>query len=393
MTQQTWKILMTILLATTTLFWLWLYEKTHSQSIVQASPYVINSVSVPWIDTTYPTRATPNLDESITDLDYRIKTLPYDQDKSAAWYVVYPKLGVTTPLVRPKDWDVKKIQVGEMFDHYKYLEEWALHYVWDAPDQWIGNMVLAVHSSFANTDPGRYKTAGQVAPLSNIGDKVFVYLADITGKYTLYIYTIKRSEQIPETAVDILKQDVTEKSLTLFTCYPIGTTDARRVNQAELTTTLSESEWSKNWWNAEKTHQAAPVKNEAIVKEEQTTKNKEIAVKKETKTKKAVNSENTKKSASFTTQSTTNDKSSKTIKSQSIKPTFKERVTYRPAVYNTAMKLVKTVWFKRTNLQKVIELIDIKIAWFEKDLEIDPNAKKRIVLFMLIQEIVEGFMQ
>ncbi len=312
MTQKIWTVLLATLLASMSLFW-WLYEKTYAQSISVASPYVINSVSVPWVDTTYPTRATPNLDESITDLDYRIKTLPYDLDKSAAWYVVYPKTWVTVPLVRPDTNDVEKIKVWEIFNHYKYLEDGALHYVWDAPDQWIWNMVLAVHSSYLKNDPGRYKTAGQVAPLSTIGDKVFVYLADTKWQYTLYIYTIKRSEEIPETAVDILKQDVTEKSLTLFTCYPIGTADARRVNQAVLTETLSESEWSKNWWNEENAHQTAPVKNEAIVKKEQTIKNKEIAVKKEAKTKKAVNSENIKKSASFTTQSTSNEKSSKII--------------------------------------------------------------------------------
>ena len=194
-------------------FWLlWNYLITWNNPIQAAYSTQVSNT----IDTTFPKRAKPNPTQEIIDLDYRIQTLPYDQDKSAAWYVVYPKSWVTIPLVRPDNNDIEKIKVGEIFNHYKYLEEWALHYVWYAPDQWIWNMVLAVHSSFAKTDPWRYKTAWQVAPLSNIGDKVFVYLADTTGKYTLYIYTIKRSEEIPETAVDILKQDVTEKSLTLF---------------------------------------------------------------------------------------------------------------------------------------------------------------------------------
>lgn len=343
-------------------------ENSFAQSITSASPYVINSVSVPWVDTTYPTRATPNLDESITDVNYRIQTLPYDQDKSAAWYVVYPKAWVTIPLVRPDDGDIKKIQVGELFNHYKYLEDGVLHYVWYSPDQWIWNMVLAVHSSYLKNDPWRYKTAGQVAPLSTVGDKVFVYLADTTWKYTLYIYTIKRSEEIPETAVDILKQDVTEKSLTLFTCYPIGTTDARRVNQAVLTETLSEEQFQS--WT--KSHQSAPTTNQ---------------------------------NASFTTQSAkkttapslltspATTKTKKITKSQKIKPTFKERVIYRPVVYKTAMSLIKKVWFKRTNLQKVIDLIETKITWFENALPKDPNAKNKIVLFMLTKEIIEGFMR
>lgn len=362
-------IISALIVTSTWFFFVW---QSYAQTITASRPYVINSITVPWIETTYPTRAKPNLDESITNLDYRIQTLPYDQDKSAAWYVVYPKAWVTIPLVRPDSNDLEKIKVGELFNHYKYLEEWALHYVWNAPDQGIGNMVLAVHSSFAKNDPWRYKTAGQVAPLSTIGDKVFVYLADTNGQYTLYIYTIKRSEEIPETAVDILQQNVTTKSLTLFTCYPIGTTDARRVNQAELTATLSEKEWSTNWWNTEETHQVAPEKN-IVTAQKNTTTNKTAPT--------------TKKSTTFKTQS------QKISKSPSIKPTFKERVLFRPAVYNTSMKLIKTVWFKRANLQKVLDLIDVKIVWFEKVLETDVNAKKRIVLFMLIKEFIEGFMR
>lgn len=62
--------------------------------------------------------------------------------------------------------------------------------------------------------------------------------------FTLYIYEIHRSEQIPDTEVSILKQDVTAKSLTLFTCYPIGTTDARWVNQAILIDTMNEEEFA-----------------------------------------------------------------------------------------------------------------------------------------------------
>lgn len=101
------------------------------------------------IDITFPTRATPNPTQDITDLQYWLDILPYTEDKTAAGYVVYPKVGVIIPLVRPNSNDLEKIKVGELFDHYKYLEEGALHYVGAAPDQGIGNMVLAVHSSFS----------------------------------------------------------------------------------------------------------------------------------------------------------------------------------------------------------------------------------------------------
>lgn len=47
------------------------------------------------IDTQFPTRATPNAEQNITDLSYWIDTLPdtasYNEDKTARGYVVYPK--------------------------------------------------------------------------------------------------------------------------------------------------------------------------------------------------------------------------------------------------------------------------------------------------------------
>jgi sortase (surface protein transpeptidase) len=212
-------------------WWVWLFPflQEHTDTFASTST----------IDTTFPTRAIPNPTQDITDLSYRKDTLPYEQDKTAAWYVVYPKQWVAIPLVWPNSADLQKIKVGDLFNHYKYLEEGALHYVGNAPDQGIWNMVLAVHSSFAKADPGRYKTAGQVAPLSAVGDKVFLYLADERGEYTLYVYTIQQSEEIPETQVSILHQNVTQKTLTFFTCFPIGTTDARWVNKAVLTDTLT----------------------------------------------------------------------------------------------------------------------------------------------------------
>lgn len=335
------------------------------------------------IDITFPSRATPNPTQDITDLDYWLDILPYIEDKTAAGYVVYPKVGVIIPLVRPNNDDLEKIKVGELFDHYKYLEEWALHYVGAAPDQGIGNMVLAVHSSFSKTNIGRYKTAGQVAPLTNPWDKIFLYLANEQGDYTLYIYTTASSQEVPETQVSILDQQVSEKTLTLFTCYPIGTTDARRVNTATLNNTLSEEERTRG--NAptfttqavtstptppqenQPTHDAAPVK---------------IAP-----------------STSLQTQITKSPSTKQQIGNPwtptspiQISPTFQERVLYRPVVYRTAINLVSTVGFKRSNLTKLTSAIDKKITSLSETTSSAEKNKKRIVLFQLIKELIEGFM-
>lgn len=326
------------------------------------------------IDTQFPTRATPNPTQDITDLSYRKDTLPYEQDKTAAGYVVYPKQGVTIPLVWPNSIDLEKIKVGDLFDHYKYLEEWALHYVGHAPDQGIWNMVLAVHSSFAKLDPGRYKTAGQVAPLSAVGDNVFLYLADERGEYTLYVYTIQQSEEIPETQVSILDQQVSEKTLTLFTCFPIWTTDARWVNKAVLTDTLPKS--MRNLPPLFTTQSVEKPDHIPVTKPAQT-----IIVPEHGSA--PIISPTEKK------QPTTK----KTATKKTITPTFKERVLYRPVVYRTAIKLVSTVGFKRSNLQKLITLLDQKVFTLSPDETTAEKNKKLIVIFLLIKELVEGFMK
>lgn len=368
-------------------------------SHVQAfTPTVIPSST---IDTAFPSRATPNPEQNITNLTFRLATLPYDQDKTAAWYVVYPKVWVTIPLVWPNASDLEKIKFGNEFNHYTYLEQGALHYVGNAPDQGVGNMVLAAHSSFAKQDTGRYKTVGQVAPLSSLWDKVFVYLADDRGEYTLYVYTIRRSEEIAETNVSILDQTVTEKTLTLFTCYPIGTTDARRVNQAVLTDTLPEEKrtWviqavDQSWANS---HASAPViKSTSPVFSTQPASKVLKTEKKEKTMKNTTTTGATHSSAPVSWDSfvlpALSGSGDHTTKS-TITPTFKERVIFRPVVYRTAIRLITTVGFKRSNLAKLTTLLDQKIAWYEATLEKNPEAKKKIVLFLLIKEIIEGFMK
>ncbi len=367
------------LLIASMITWYLFISSISSDTLAQAAPIdaIIKASNmeikqVPGMEIAFPHRALPNEKQDITDLTYWLDTLPHSEDKTAAWYVVYPKVGVTIPLVWPTNDDVEKIQVGDVFDHYKYLEAGALHYVGNAPDQGIGNMVLAVHSSFAKNDPGRYKTAGQVAPLTDVGDKIFVYLADEQGKYTLYVYTVEQSKEIPETQVSILDQNVAKETITLFSCYPIGTTDARWVNQWVLTETLSAEQRIKSSPIAEVTEKVA-FTTQSVVKPTSVKKvSKKVTATKQQEHASAPTDEDTAITA--------------------IKPTFKERVTYRPVVYRTAMKLVSTVWFKRANLQKLIDLIDKRIETLSPEGSPSENNKKLIVIFMLIQELIEGFM-
>lgn len=320
------------------------------------------------IDTQFPAWAKPNPTQDITDLNYRKQTLPV-QDQSAAGFVVYPKEWVTIPLVRPDKDDLEKIKVGDIFNHFKYLENGALHYVGNAPDQGIWNMVLAAHSSFNESDPGRYKTAGQVAINSSIGDKVHVYLADENGFFTLYVYTIQRSEEVLATQVSILDQNVTQETLTFFTCFPIWTTLNRWINKAVLTETIQE----KDRYSPPAIQESAKV--QPLFSTQSVTKSWSI--------KKTTQSKATQEHGSAPIEQD---------KIEDTKPTFKERVLYRPIVYRTTIKLVSSVWFKRSNLQKLIDLLDQKIESLDSTPAKEKN-RKLTVIFILIKELVEGFMK
>lgn len=146
-----------------------------------------------------------------------------------------------------------------------------------------------------------------------------MYLANDQGEYTLYVYTIQISEQIPATQVSILNQQVQEKTLTFFTCFPIGTTIDRWVNTAALTETISEENW----------HVPVPIS--------ETQKSTPVFSTQSITTKTAATVPTSQEHGSAPVQKTAQPKIKK------ISPTFKERVLYRPVVYRTAIKLVSSV--------------------------------------------------
>jgi LPXTG-site transpeptidase (sortase) family protein len=84
-----------------------------------------------------------------------------------------------------------------------------------------GNVVLAGHRT-AHTEP--FRRAAELVP----GDAIV--LADPSGTYR---YRVTRLEVVPNTALWIVSQ-VPGRSLTIFTCHPIGSSAQRLVVRAEL---------------------------------------------------------------------------------------------------------------------------------------------------------------
>lgn len=345
-------------------------------------------IQTPGIDIAFPSRAQVGDNTDILDPSFWIETLPHTKDKRAAGYLVYPKTsGVTIPIVFLNPKDITLVTAGQAFNHNKYLQEGILSYVWALPDQGVGNAVFAVHSSYATNDTWRYKTAGQAALLAEEGDPLYLYLANDEGDYDLYIYTVFKSREVEETATWILDQNVSKETLTVFTCSPIGTTDKRRVNKAELTEIIRADQLQRHGSAPEvdKLPTTSPKPNTDLYQQQE---NNEEAIIFQTMSVSLPTV--AQESDSLLWESINNNDTTDTV--IVWQPKFLHRVTLRPFAYRASLQLLSHVWFKRSNLQQLVQLLDKKIA--DKTTNTDtmsPQQQKSATLFRLIREIVQKF--
>lgn len=206
----------------------------------------------PLYETEYPTWANPDPDYLNQDLGYRVhNVLPFEQDRNKSAYLVYPKQWIIIPVSTLKQSDRDQIAAGNGFDHFPYLQESALHYVWASPSDRASNMVLAAHSSFEKTDAWKYKTAFQSVIYANVWDKVW-YFEKNGESFDRYEYVIWESKEVQTTDTSIIKEVAWKTVLTTYTCYPIGTSDSRWFNRAELL-------WVTKWFTATKPVPVQPV--------------------------------------------------------------------------------------------------------------------------------------
>lgn len=210
------------------------YDYTH-----YFNQYDIEVLRSNTVETTYPAWAKPNPEQDKKDVSYRVNEVLQDENaKSADMYIVYPTHGIVIPVREPNETDFKLIQQGEDFNHYKYLEKWALHHFWAHPAVEKGNIVIAAHSSFTKSSPWTYKTVGQAFIISRPGEKIFLYTKTDAGDFDLFEYTITASYETSKYNVSILPYKNDGKSyLTTYACFKIGSNKDRRVNEAVLETT------------------------------------------------------------------------------------------------------------------------------------------------------------
>jgi len=138
----------------------------------------VEVVDSPHVYIEYPDWARPNPGQNITDVDYWVNhVLPHEESRGHDTFLVYPKHGIVTPVLVPNETDQKLISNAKNFNHYKYLEQGALHYFGSRPNEdRVGNMVIAAHTSDKLGNPGKYKTIFQMLTISVAGDRIFLYI-------------------------------------------------------------------------------------------------------------------------------------------------------------------------------------------------------------------------
>lgn len=133
--------------------------------------------------------------------------------------IIISKINVEAPIV----WDIA-------FDNiHTNLNDGVVHYNESAKPGQIGNVFLVGHSSDYVWSKGKYKTIFSLLPKLTAGDEI-----KITNQGVDYIYQVKETKIVAPTDIDIIKP-TDDATLTLMTCWPIGTSQKRYVVVAKLT--------------------------------------------------------------------------------------------------------------------------------------------------------------
>ncbi|MFC1710505.1 sortase [Patescibacteria group bacterium] len=131
--------------------------------------------------------------------------------------IVIPKIYASAPIVAnvdPTDPDIFLPALRQGIAHAKGTS---------FPDQ-DGNVYLFAHSTDAYYNVGRYNAVFYLLGKLKKGDTIYIYYQ---GKK--YDYSVEEVRVVSPDAVSYLKKESNEKTLTLQTCYPPGTTLKRLV--------------------------------------------------------------------------------------------------------------------------------------------------------------------
>ncbi len=128
------------------------------------------------------------------------------------------KIGVEVPII----WDIP------FKDIHDNLDNGVVHYNETAHPGQQGNMFIVGHSSDYSWSKGKYKNIFALLPQLPIGENIKI---EYLGKD--YTYQVVQKKVIAPTDISVL-QPTEDATLTLMTCWPIGTSQKRYITIAKL---------------------------------------------------------------------------------------------------------------------------------------------------------------
>ena len=147
--------------------------------------------------------------------------------------LLYPRLGLKTPIGKPKGESWSNRNWRRLEDEMQYL---LLNGVAAYPHSTNpgdkGSVIIAGHSSPPTMESvgSPYEDIFASLPDARVGD--FITVKDAAGDS--HTYEVKKTQVVPASYTQILLQKPSKKELILFTCYPVGTTRERFVVWGEL---------------------------------------------------------------------------------------------------------------------------------------------------------------
>lgn len=144
--------------------------------------------------------------------------------KDEEFGIVIPKIRANSLIHADIDWQNEPL-------YQKALQTGVAHAKGTSTPNMVGNMFLFSHSGVDFYEAVRYNAEFYLLGKLEAGDEI-----DIFYKGQKYLYTVRETKIVDQSEVEYINKKVKEKTLTLMTCWPAGTTYKRLLVIADQVT-------------------------------------------------------------------------------------------------------------------------------------------------------------
>lgn len=212
-----------------------------SYNLWSHSAHALSSLESKWVatvrsanvDTDPPARARL-LDT--TDLRLWLGILPNSDDRNYDEYLVFPDLGIISPLIYTPTTDPRYKDIVEWrnLDVNDFLKQWVHHYPGTSLPWFEGNALIGWHSNFFKNQVTDFTSVFATLPMLDSGDEVWYYKRVNSQSWMRYVYTVTKSYETKPDDATVFDPLGTGSEMTFYTCVPIGTSDNRWIVKTKL---------------------------------------------------------------------------------------------------------------------------------------------------------------